>query len=201
MVRYRIDDSTWAKIYVYLKARPKLHTGHEAKSRIFVDAVHWIMRTGAQWRDLPEELGNWNTVFKRFGRWSEKGIWDEVHKHFIAGQIWNGCCLTVPWSERMLAQPVRPTRKVGKKRRHWGRGSVDKNSCHRWCFGEPLRLLLTDGQWSDATQAIALLEGFDFQVVLADRGYFIPLFKHLTEAHGWRFEIYLVSIMNLYGLI
>jgi len=41
------------------------------------------MRTGAQWRDLPEELGNWNAVFNRFGRWSYKGIWDKLHEHFI----------------------------------------------------------------------------------------------------------------------
>jgi len=68
MVRHRLDDSTWDKIYAYLKARPKIHTADETSCRLFVDAVHWIMRTGAQWRDLPSELGEWNAVFKRFGR-------------------------------------------------------------------------------------------------------------------------------------
>ena len=32
------------------------------------------MRTGIQWRDLPERFGRWNSVFKRFNLWSKKGV-------------------------------------------------------------------------------------------------------------------------------
>ena len=38
-------------------------------NRLFVEAVLWIVRTGSPWRDLPEEFGKWNTVFKRFRDW------------------------------------------------------------------------------------------------------------------------------------
>src|SRR5215213_9288131 len=45
-------------------------------NRLFVDAVLWIARTGAPWRDLPPGLGNWNSTWRRFDRWAEAGVWE-----------------------------------------------------------------------------------------------------------------------------
>jgi putative transposase len=42
---------------------------------MFVEGVLWIVRTGSPWRDLPETFGDWNSVFRRFSRWSVKGVW------------------------------------------------------------------------------------------------------------------------------
>ena len=39
-----------------------------------LEAMIWILRTGAPWRDLPTEYGSWKTVYTRFSRWSEKGV-------------------------------------------------------------------------------------------------------------------------------
>jgi transposase len=44
--------------------------------RRVMDAILWITRTGSPWRDLPGELGNWNSVFRQYRRWTEAGIWD-----------------------------------------------------------------------------------------------------------------------------
>src|SRR5450631_952297 len=44
-------------------------------NRMFVEGVLWIVRTGSPWRDLPEVFGDWNSVFRRFSRWSIKGVW------------------------------------------------------------------------------------------------------------------------------
>ena len=51
-------------------------------------------------------------------------------------------------------------------------------------LGNPLRLLLTAGQRHDSTQARALLEGFDFERLLADRGYAAEDFIDYLLAHG-----------------
>jgi transposase len=45
---------------------------------MFVEAVLWIALTGAPWRDLPEEFGNWYTVYTRFRRWARKGVWEHI---------------------------------------------------------------------------------------------------------------------------
>ena len=38
----------------------------------------WIARSGIPWRDLPAELGRWNSVYMRIARWSNNRIWQEV---------------------------------------------------------------------------------------------------------------------------
>jgi len=48
--------------------------------REFINAVVWIAKTGAPWRDLPEPFGNWKTVYNRFNQWSKKRIWTRVFK-------------------------------------------------------------------------------------------------------------------------
>jgi transposase len=49
-------------------------------NRRFLEAVLWIARVGAPWRDLPEMFGNWNSTFKRFRRWVEKGVFARLFR-------------------------------------------------------------------------------------------------------------------------
>ncbi|MBV7337720.1 IS5 family transposase [Chloroflexi bacterium TSY] len=174
MQRHRLDDTTWERIYRYLKSCPKIHSSNEAKCRQFVDAVHWRMRTGVQWRDLPEEFGRWNSIFKRFGGWADKGIWDGMHEYFIDEPDMEWLLLD---STIVRAHPCAagaPKEKGGQEEQALGKsvgGFSTKIHATADALGNPLRLLLTGGQRADSTQAIALIEGFDFEAILADRGY------------------------------
>lgn len=69
MTRRVLSNSQWAIIAPYClgKSSDPGQTGRDP--RLFVEAVLWIVRTGAQWRELPGEFGKWNSVFKRFRRW------------------------------------------------------------------------------------------------------------------------------------
>src|SRR4029078_8789276 len=67
--RHAISDNEWALSQGVLPTR-----GRRAKNRLFVDAVLWMAKTGAPWRDLPERFGPWNSAFRRFSRWSKSGV-------------------------------------------------------------------------------------------------------------------------------
>jgi transposase len=78
--RHAISDDHWERIKGFLPGQ-KGDPGVTAKdNRLFVDAVWWIAKTGAQWRDLPERFGKWNSVWKRFDRWARKGVWDRIFR-------------------------------------------------------------------------------------------------------------------------
>lgn len=70
----KVTDAQWAKMLEFLRACPDVYVGAQWKCRQFLAAVLWITRSGAQWRLLPAEYGNWNSVYKRFARWSEKNV-------------------------------------------------------------------------------------------------------------------------------
>lgn len=71
----RLSPAQWGKIYAYLCTFPRLHTRHEDTCRRFVEAVLWVLRSGAPWRLLPQSSGNWNVVYQRFADWATRGVW------------------------------------------------------------------------------------------------------------------------------
>ena len=79
-----ITDEQWTKIRDFLRQDPNAYVGNEASCRRFIEAIKWMSRSGAQWRLLPSEYGHWNSVFKRFARWCEHGVWERMLAHFAA---------------------------------------------------------------------------------------------------------------------
>lgn len=79
MSRHKLSDRSWNKIKELLPPERSGKKGRPAKdNRQIVNAILWILRTGSPWRDLPEEYGSWNSVYSRFRRWTERGIWQQV---------------------------------------------------------------------------------------------------------------------------
>ncbi|MEV3550692.1 IS5 family transposase [Paenibacillus larvae] len=79
--RYEIRDDQWEKIKDLLPPERKPQGGRIAKdNRMMLNAMLWVARSGAPWRDLPEHYGSWKTVHTRFRRWQMAGIWDEILK-------------------------------------------------------------------------------------------------------------------------
>jgi len=76
--RYELTDGQWRRIADFLpgKASDPGRTGND--NRLFVNAVLWVLRSGARRSDLPERYGKWKTVHKRFTRWAKAGVWERV---------------------------------------------------------------------------------------------------------------------------
>lgn len=81
--RHDITDEAWALIEPHTIGNKGTWGGNARDTRQYINAVFWILRTGAPWRDLPPDYGNWNTVQRRFCRWRDKGIWEKLLEAMI----------------------------------------------------------------------------------------------------------------------
>jgi transposase len=53
--------------------------------RRLLNGIFWVLRSGAQSRDLPENYGLYTTCYNRFVRWRRAGIWDQIMEALAAG--------------------------------------------------------------------------------------------------------------------
>ena len=73
--RHDITEAAWAVIEPHTIGNKGSWGGNARNTRLFINGVFWILRTGAPWRDIPKELISWTTAYNRFNRWSENGLW------------------------------------------------------------------------------------------------------------------------------
>lgn len=79
MSRHDISDEKWAIIGPKLAKASTETRGRKRKDdRLMFNAILWLMKTGAPWRDLHPEFGPWNTVHKRFLEWAKLEVWDDI---------------------------------------------------------------------------------------------------------------------------
>jgi putative transposase len=76
MHRHELTDAQWAEVSKLLPTR----TGPQSLrgDRNFINAVLWIAKTGAPWRDLLVRFGPWKTIYNRFDRWSKREVWRNI---------------------------------------------------------------------------------------------------------------------------
>jgi transposase len=161
--RHALSDEQWAILQPLLPGNNR--RGHPYKDhRTVIDGILWILHTGAPWRDLPEDFGPWSSVFGRFNRWRQSGLWDDLltalhARADAAGGIdWEMFCVdgsvvrahkAAAGAEKKSAgldgEPADP----GLGRSQGGFGS----KVHVVCDGQgrPLGVVLTPGQRHEST--------------------------------------------------
>ena len=120
-MKYHINSCAWEHIHVFLDSLEGIHTRDQGALRLFVEAVWFVVRIGCQWRLLPESYGNWRAIHRRFKRWAEAGIWEQLmhHQTQIHNKVW--------WMLRWFA-PTRARRDMEKTaaiKKPWDKAKVD----------------------------------------------------------------------------
>lgn len=82
--RHDISERVWTILEPLLPGRVGSWGGVAADNRRFINAVIWILRTGAPWRDLPSAYGDWKNTHRRFCRWRDKGHWEKMLEMLMA---------------------------------------------------------------------------------------------------------------------
>jgi len=73
-----LSDAQWERIAPLLPGKDGDPGRSGRDNRLFVEAVLWLVRAGAPWRDLPPRFGKWETVWKRFRRWAQRGVFERI---------------------------------------------------------------------------------------------------------------------------
>lgn len=76
--RHSLSDEQYERIKNLLPGKASDSGATAKNNRLFVDAVLFVLKTGIQWRDLPERFGKWDMVYQRFNRWTKRGCWSAI---------------------------------------------------------------------------------------------------------------------------
>ena len=170
--RDELTPDQFAKIAHMLPGREG-HVGVRAKdNHNFLNAVFWIMKTGAPWRDLPERYGNWQNVHRRFTRWAKRGIFDKILQGLTDGE--ESELLLLDSTVVRAHQHAAGAKKSKAASEALGRSSggwSSKIHCAVKGQGVPASLYLSEGQVHDSQYGPLLLENQRSKYVLGDRAY------------------------------
>ena len=170
MPRHRLRDAVWASLHARLGAIPGIWKKDAERLRRFVEAVAFVLRTGVAWEDLPERFGKPNSLYRRYRRWSQRGIWDELFTAGVPEDALETVLVdaTITKAQR-FASGARggDVEDLGRSRG----GLTTKIHALVDGLGRPLCFLLTPGQAADCPRAEALFDGIAFRRLIGDRGY------------------------------
>ncbi len=74
MARIVLTDPLWSELQKIMKEKG---CRNSPNNRNVMEAILWKLRTGAQWREIPENFCPWSTAYNLFNRWAQKGLWDD----------------------------------------------------------------------------------------------------------------------------
>ena len=176
----------WASLMMTMQQVSHVWKRDEAALRRFVEAALWVCRTGAPWRDLPDDLGHWSSVYHRCRRWCVRGWWELVFEALRPALPADGLVLldsTTCKAHRAASGAARSNAETQGLGRSRGGLCSKLHACADGA-GRMLRLVPSPGQHSDLRQAPALISGTPARDAALDRGYVSAKLRAALAAEG-----------------
>lgn len=181
-MRYELSDYEWTVIKPMLPNKPR--GVRRVNDRRVLNGIFWVLRSGAPWRDLPENYGPYTTCYNRFVRWRQAGIWDKIMEAMAAAH--DGTVKMIDTSIVRVHQHGACV--AGNREQHMGRsrgGLTSKIHAVVDANGLPVQLGLTPGEAHDNRLCAELLTGLQPKtLLLADRGYDADWIRALVNQQG-----------------
>ena len=179
--RHELSDEEWAALEPLLPPQRPTTRRPAKDHRTVLNGILWVLRTGAPWRDLPERYGPWQTVYSRFRRWREAGIWEHIlttlqtdaaHDDDTDGSLAMIDGSSIRAHQQAAGAPKKgalPTRRSAAAAADGAEHLVTERG------GKPVVCAITAGQRHESPQAIPLpeqgLERLWPDAVAGDKGY------------------------------
>jgi transposase len=168
--RHELTEEQWQRMKDLLPSDQSRGGFRPLSNRDIVNAILWILRSGAPWRDLPDRYPKWKSVHTRFLRWSKAGIWNRV-LDALAAYADDEVAIIDASIVRVHMDAV-GGKKTGSEQVGRSRGGpTTKIHAVVDGLGNPTKVALTEGQVHDVTQATEMLRDTRSRWVLADKAY------------------------------
>jgi transposase len=181
-MRYELTDEEWAAIKPMLPNKPR--GVPRVNDRRVLNGIFWVLRSGAPWRDLPDNFGPYTTCYNRFVRWRRAGVWAAIMNalagaHDAAVQMIDTSIVRVHQHGACINRNRRQS--MGRSRG----GLTSKIHALVDTNGLPVRVALTPGEAHDNRLAGKLLSCLKpGAMLLADRGYDADWIRELAMKKG-----------------
>lgn len=173
MCYYDIPEDLWLRLEPILPTEGSPRGGRPIGDvRNFLNAVHWMLRTGSPWRALPEKHGSWKTVYSRFRRWQKRGYLTAILElpglqadmnHIMI----DGTCVHAHKHSAGARHTSGPSQALGRSRG----GFTSKIHAMVDAPGNLIAFTITAGQSSEYPQAGKLSRQYHNTTIPADKGY------------------------------
>jgi transposase len=192
-----VSDDEWAFVAPYLTLMKEDAPQREHSLREVFNGLRYIVRTGAQWRMLPNDLPPWHTVYQQTQRWLKAGVFEDMVRdlRMLIREI----------NDRM-PQPraaILDSRTLQSPPESGGRAGYDGHKRRRGSkvhlavdtLGQLLAVLVTPANEQDRAQVAALAAqiqattGEAVEVAFVDQGYTGDQPAADAEAQGIRLEV------------